>query len=240
MWKMYLSPLKNLAPSLTRESTLLNFWNLAPWAIFFVFSPLFLLILWSLELVSSLQIELKRNWKFFGLVSTNIWTIFCHCCNAEETIKSNVNNNVTDFEVNGFTKQRYSRNGFLTKVIFNGTNGWKVLKKYCFVEFKLLTTYFKKILSCCKIYCVEKKKCLEKFVKVFLLTKEQKHSKTSFSVREDLSKPKAYLGSLPPAIEVKGVVSMKLSEKNTTYHFTHISFMKGSHLYVTQLWKRKI
>ena len=103
----------------------------------------------------------------------------------------------------------------------------------------MLTTYFKKILSCCKIYCVEKKKCLEKFVKVFLLTKEQKHSKTSFSVREDLSKPKAYLGSLPPAIEFKGFVSMKLSEKNTTYHFTHISFMKGFTSLCNAIMKKK-
>ena len=46
----------------------------------------------------------KKILKSFDLTDANSEQFFVTTCNAEKTIKSNINNNVTNFQVNGFTK----------------------------------------------------------------------------------------------------------------------------------------
>ena len=84
--------------------------------------------------------------------------------NTEESIKSNVNHNVSDFEVNGFTKntkifiswkQRYVKNSFLTEAIFTGVTDWKLLQKILFSPRIQTADYLLQKILCCKIIYIK-------------------------------------------------------------------------------------
>ena len=84
--------------------------------------------------------------------------------NTEESIKGNVNHNVSDFEVNGFTKntkifiswkQRYVKNSFVTEAIFTGVTDWKLLQKILFSPRIQTADYLLPKILCCKIIYIK-------------------------------------------------------------------------------------
>ena len=125
--------------------------------------------------------------------------------NTEESIKGNVNHNVSDFEVNGFIswKQRYVKNSFLTEAIFTGVTDWKLLQKILFLPRIQTADYLLQKILCCKIiYIKEVTKTIQN-----VIFRQRRFLKTQNFFR------------LPPtAIAFKDVIVIKWREQQLSFH----------------------